>query len=178
MQTEIEAKLKVDSLHKVERTLAELGGEFLEEQSQRDYYFDDASRALTCSDRCLRVRHQQVGESEEVLLTYKGPREKSKFKTRQEIEVEVNQSDCAEKLLYILGYDRTLVVEKKRRIWRLGGCEVALDEVALLGSFVEIEGPDEQTIAEVQNDLDLSDLPHINESYAFLMEQELGQQRL
>ena len=68
-----------------------------------------------------------------------------------------------------LEYEKVLVFEKKRRIWRLGDCKIALDELPLLGSFVEIEGPDDKKIADVQKNLGLADLPHITESYASLV---------
>ena len=47
MCTEIEAKLKVDSLPEIEHKLGELSAEFLVEQLQTDYHFDDASATLT-----------------------------------------------------------------------------------------------------------------------------------
>ncbi|MBA7707288.1 hypothetical protein ES703_116158 [subsurface metagenome] len=175
MCTEIEAKLKVDSLQEIARKLAELGAEFLEEQLQTDYYFDDVNTTLTKGDRCLRLRRQMVGRSEKFLLTYKGAKEKNEFKKRREIEIEVGDDDSAEKLLSALGYEKVLVFEKKRRIWRLGDCEVSLDELPLLGDFVEIEGPDEEGIADVQRNLGLANLPHIGESYAFLMDEKLRQ---
>ena len=57
-------------------------------------------------------------------------------------------------------------MEKRRRLWRLGGCEVALDELPTLGSFVEIEGPDDERITDVQARLKLAKLPHVAKSYA------------
>ena len=176
MNTEIEAKLKVDSHKEIAERLSELGAEFLEERLQKDWYFDDADKALAKTDRCIRLRRQLAGQEERIFLTYKGAREKNKFKRRREIEVEVNDGDSTEKLLSAIGYEKILSVEKRRRVWRLGGCEVALDELPLLGSFVEIEGPDEERIAEVQEDLGLSGLPHIPESYATLMSDKLRQQ--
>ena len=169
MCTEIEAKLKVDSLPEIERKLSELGAEFLAEQLQADYYFDDADTTLTKADRCLRLRRQTVDKSETFFMTYKGPKEKSNLKKRQEIEFEISDADSARKLLSALGYEQALIVEKKRRLWRLDDCEVALDQLPLLGDFVEIEGPDEEKIAAVQKSLGLTDLPHITESYASLV---------
>lgn len=165
---EIEAKLKVDSLPEIERRLGELGAEFLAEQLQTDYHLDDTNAALTTSDRCLRLRRQVVDGNESFFLTYKGAKEKSNFKKRQEIEIEVADVDSTEKLLSALGYEKVLVVEKKRRLWQLGGCEVALDRLPLLGDFVEIEAPDDEKIADVQERLGLASLPHIPESYACL----------
>ena len=58
---------------------------------------------------------------------------------------------------------------------------MALDELPLLGVFVEIEGPDSRTILQVQEMLGLSRVPHIMDSYATLIDQELsrlgGEQR-
>ena len=169
MYTEIEAKLKVESHKEVIEKLDELGAEFLEEQLQEDSYFDDADRTLTETDRCLRLRRQSAGDEEKMFLTYKGAKEKNEFKKRQEIEIEIKGADSVEKLLSALAYEKVLVFEKRRRIYRLGGCVVALDELPLLGSFLEIEGPDDKKIADVQKNLGLTDLPHITESYASLV---------
>ena len=40
---------------------------------------------------------------------------------------------------------------------------------------MEIEGPDGESIADVQKNLGMSDLPHIVESYTCLMQQKLRQ---
>ena len=169
MCIEIEAKLKVDSHSQVKEKLVEISGEFLEEQLQRDYYFDDADSELSKTDRCLRLRRQLAGVQEKFFLTYKGAREKDQFKKRPEIEVEVADGDMTRKLLSAIGYETALVFEKKRRLWQVGVCSVALDELPLLGCFVEIEGPDGEKITEVQRNLGLAKLPHITESYARLM---------
>jgi len=173
MCTEIEAKLKVESHNEIVKKLTQLGAEFLGEQLQTDYYFDDADRTLTKRDRCLRLRRLLIGRTEKIFLTYKGPKEKDEFKKRQEIEIQVSSADSAEKLLSALAYEKVLAVEKKRRIWRLGECEVALDDLPSLGSFVEIEGPEGERIADVQKSLGLANLPHIAESYALLVEKKL-----
>jgi adenylate cyclase class 2 len=176
MNTEIEAKLKIDSPEEVVEKLTQLGAAFLEEQLQTDLYFDDADKTLTKTDRCLRLRRQLVGQSEKIFLTYKAARQKSEFKKRHEIELEITDADSMENLLSALAYEKMLVFEKRRRIWRVGQCSIALDELPLLGDFVEIEGPDNETIAGVQRDLGLSDLPHIKESYADLIAEKLRQQ--
>ncbi|MHC4105755.1 MAG: class IV adenylate cyclase [Planctomycetota bacterium] len=175
MCTEIEAKLKVDSLPEVEHKLGDLGAKFLGEQLQTDYFFDDVNASLTNTDQCLRLRKQMVEESESCFLTYKGTKEKSNLKRRQEIESEIDDSDSIHKLFLALGYEQVLIVEKTRRLWQLGNCEVALDRLSLLGDFVEIEGPNEEIISNVQNNLGLTDLPHISKSYASLLKEQLQQ---
>ena len=175
MCTEIEVKLKVDSLSEVEHKLGDLGARFLGEQLQTDYLFDDANATLIKSDKCLRLRKQTVGKRESFFLTYKGAKEKSILKKRQEIESEIYNADSIHKLLLALGYEQVLIVEKKRRLWLFCNCEVALDRLPLLGDFVEIEGPDEENILNVQNSLGLTDLPHVSKSYASLLKEQLQQ---
>lgn len=173
MYIEIETKLKVESLDDVRHKLVELGAEFLDEQLQRDYYFDDGNRTLTKGDKCIRLRQEVSGDSKRFFLTYKGAKEKGQFKKRQEINIEVKDLDATEKLLAALGYRKALIVEKKRRIWRFCDCIVALDRLPLLGNFVEIEGPADEKIAEAQEVLGLAHLSHIAESYASLMATKL-----
>lgn len=174
MCVEIEAKLRIDSRPAIEKKLRDLGAEFLAEQTQTDYHFDDVSRTLTSTDRCLRLRRQSVGGNEEFFLTYKGAKEKSNFKKRQEIEIEIKDADSMQKLLAALGFEKVFTVEKERRLWQFGGCSVALDRVPLLGDFVEIEGPDDARIADVQKSMGLEHVTHIAKSYAMLIKEELG----
>lgn len=173
---EIEAKLKVDSLHEVERRLAECGASFLREVVQTDWYFDTADRELTRADKCLRLRIEKTALRERLILAYKGPKEKDDFKKRQEAELEVKDAATTESLLGGLGYQKALAFNKRRRLWSLRGCEVALDELPLIGAFVEIEGPDSGTIGQVQSMIGLSDVPHTADSYACLIERGLSRQ--
>jgi adenylate cyclase class 2 len=173
MHIEIEAKLKVDSLAKVARGLKAAGAEFLRARLHTDTYFDDVKGTLQKSDSALRIRKQLIGRREQIVITFKGPRQKGRFKSREEIQFEVGCGNCAEKFLAALGYKKALVFQKRRRVWRLERCEVALDELPLLGSFVEIEGPSEKKIAAVRKKLGLEDSPHIPESYAALMQRKL-----
>lgn len=173
MYTETEAKLKVDCLVETERRLVELNAEFVSEQVQTDHYFDDEDSQMTKSDKCLRLRRVATDKGEGFFLTFKGARRKNRFKERQEIEIQIKQPDAARELLSALGYKEMLVFEKKRRIWHLGGCEIALDQLPLLGDFVEIEGPDAEAIARAQRDLQLTNSRHIPESYAALVEEKL-----
>jgi adenylate cyclase, class 2 len=172
---EIEAKLKVDSLNPVREKLAKVGAVFVEERLQKDSYFDFTDDILSRGDRGLRLRRQLAGQNEKVILTYKGVKEENKFKKRQEIEVEVGSGDSAEGLLLAVGFEKKLVVEKKRQVWRLKECEIALDEVTMLGNFIEIEGPNEDKIADVQKILGLEDSKHIKHGYSHLLRKKLNE---
>ena len=175
MKTEIEAKIKVESLKPIDQRLAELGAEFQSELHQTDCYFNDADDKLIGTGSGLRLRKQYTGDGEKILLTYKGPKQNARFKTRTEIEVEVNDFGKMTALLSALGYKKILEFEKQRRLWLLDGCEIALDTLPMLGAFIEIEGPDENAIENVLQKLKLSHLPSIDQSYAKMMSNKLDE---
>jgi len=172
MSFEIEAKLKVDSLEQVRDKLKELGAEFVAEHEQKDYHFDNNTGTLTLNDSCLRLRRQTIGDTQEFYLTYKGAKEESDFKKRVEIETEIADADSIEKILAALGYEKVFTIEKIRRLWKFSDCEIALDELPSMGYFVEIEGPDDEKICDVQKRLGLAHLKHIPKSYAQLLKEE------
>jgi adenylate cyclase class 2 len=177
MHIEIEAKLKVDSLARVVRRLRAVGAKLQRKSVHTDTYYDDGKKSFREADKALRLRRMRIGKKEKAALTIKGPRQKGRFKQRQEIQFGIDDVKSAKNFLESLGYKKAIVFQKKRQLWRAGGCEVALDELPLLGTFVEIEGPNEKKIAAVQKKLGLADVPHIPESYATLMERKLRQRK-
>jgi len=173
MNVEIEAKLKVDSLEVVTQRLKDLSAEFIAERTEKDWYFDDENATFRTSDKALRLRRLSVGDDQKVILTYKGPKMADDYKKRIEIEVQVGNFESSENILAELGYNKALAVEKVRQLWKLQGCEVALDNVEELGSYIEIEGPSSELINIVQKKLGLADIEHISDSYADLISREL-----
>ena len=91
------------------------------------------------------------------LVTYKGPRAvRGRAKSRREIETAVADPHAVEEMLKELGLAPCLVIQKRRSTYRLGGCLVELDELPLLGKFVEIEGPAARTIESVARQIGLT----------------------
>jgi len=169
VKVEIEAKIKVESLEKVAGQLEGLGAVHEHREYHFDSYFVDAGSVLTRGDRGLRLRQLTVGDKVTAIVTYKGPREQTRFKSRREIEVEVADIEAMAVLLEELGFRKRLAFEKRRDLWRLNDCEVCLDELPLLGSFVEVEGPGECEIDGVLSKLGLAGASHISEGYSRLM---------
>lgn len=169
MKTEIEAKLKIDSFDQLTKKLDQLGAKFIEIQNQRDTYFDNLDTQMRTQDRCLRIRLEQTGSAKKVFITYKGPKQAGQYKSRQEIEFSIDSAKSAQQLFAALGYLPAITVEKQRSVWILDDCQIALDQVKNLGSFVEIEGPDEKKVSQAKNKLGLADLHHISDSYADLI---------
>jgi adenylate cyclase class IV len=58
--------------------------------------------------------------------------------------------------------------QKRRTTYRLGRCLVELDELPMLGAFIEIEGPSERQVFAVAGKLGLGD-ESIKISYSHMM---------
>ena len=170
---EIELKLKVDSFEPIVAKLKQLGAKFEGDFLQTDSYYDDSEDSLVNSDRCLRIRKHKNHLAEVIELTYKGARENHRFKTRREIGIRVEKADELANLFGELGYMERLSFEKKRSQWDFLGCKIAMDELPLLGKFVEIEGPGDSVIEDAQKQLGLEKIPHTPQSYAHLMEEAI-----
>ena len=171
MPVEIEAKMAVPDLEPVRARLREVGGEPAGRMLEVNAFFDTEDRSLLASDRGLRLRRNRDRDSgaEEHVITYKGPRQHGALKSREEVELSVTDSDAAVQLFERLGFARTLAFEKRRESWRLGGCKVELDELPHLGCFVEVEGPAEDLVLRVREQLGLADRPIIKSSYIAML---------
>ena len=175
MKLEIEAKLKVDSPGVLSERLQQAGAVFKCDVVERDSYFIDTDRVIVKNGCGLRLRKQSIGNDEKYILTYKGPKQQSRFKSRQEAEVCVSDIKTTEDLLSAIGCRKKLEFEKKRSIWTFMSCSISLDRLPLLGRFIEVEGPDEATITRVLQKLGLADTEHISKGYARLMADKLDE---
>jgi adenylate cyclase class 2 len=143
MSIEVEQKFRIAALSELEGRLAALGSRREHTVDQVDCYFAHPSRDFAQSDEALRLR--RVGDLN--YITYKGPKLDATTKTRREIEIPLadGESAAAEagSLLAALGFTRVADVYKRRTYctlhWRGRDIGVALDHVADLGDFVELE---------------------------------------
>lgn len=170
MNHEIEAKIKVPALEPAETLLKELGAKFMHNVHQVDTYFMDTHKLLHKKDCGLRIRQQVIDGNDSALITFKGARTESKYKTRPEYETGIDNVEMMENIFESLGYHKRLIVEKHRAVWKLDDCEVCLDALAELGSFIEVEGPGEDAVENVLTKLNLHNEPHIHDSYASMCE--------
>ena len=181
MPEEIEAKVRIASPEALRRRMAARGlaeGEAILEVNR---LFDDAARSLQRSGSALRLREEQRpagGAILRTILTYKGPRAKSRMKRRPEVELAVEAAASLVAILEALGFAETFYYEKHRTCWHVGECEVALDELPHLGWFVEVEGPTEETVLVILADLDLAAEPLVNQTYIELLSTHLADRGL
>ncbi len=132
---EVEVKAAVEDPGALRRALRAMGAVKRAELAQVDTYYSHPSRRFELTDEALRVRVS--GEGAE--LTYKGPKLDALSKSREEVEVRVNDPGAARELLWALGFRPIGVVRKRRTRYSLGGFIVCVDRVSGLGVFVEVE---------------------------------------
>lgn len=177
--TETEAKMKVSDLSEVRRTLHGAGAVRKGKELETNTFFDATDRRLQLADRGLRIRQAvDEGGKSRYVITMKGPMQQGKFKTREEIEFTASDGDAAARIFENMGYRPTLSFQKRRETWEFGDCEVVLDEVPYLGSFVEIEGKDEASISAARDALGLGNLPLISTGYISLLSRYLEERRI
>ncbi len=148
------AKLEADRVHEVNLRL------------------DTAGLDLATTGRLLRVRQDTHAR-----VTYKGlGSEQGGARLRQELEFTVSDFDTTLKVFEALGFKVQLMYEKYRTTYHLENVDVALDEMPY-GDFIEIEGPDGESIHKVATSLGLDWYKRNLDSYTVLFErasQSLG----
>ncbi len=162
---EIEAKIKLKSPSRLRALLKSAGAECEGLALEKNWLYDYPDRALTRGDKLLRLR-----EDKRVRMTFKGPREESEYKKREEMEFEFPDLPRAKSLLESIGFIKWLYYEKYRETWKLGPCEVVLDELPHFGLYVEIEGPTDEEIASAVKRLKLP-RRYITETYVELLQE-------
>lgn len=156
MTLEVEVKCPLDETRRVLDQLADIGARPEQPLEQQDLYFAHPGRDFAQTDEALRIR--RVGTAN--FVTYKGPVLDPTTKTRHEIEIGLTDGAAAAaeftEMLELLGFRAVRVVEKTRTPYRLEWegreLELALDYVAGLGHFLEIEGLAEEADKDAVRD--------------------------
>lgn len=163
---ELEAKLYVSNLAILETRLQTLGARLVQPRTHEiNLRFDTPDGQLRRSLQVLRLRQDTLAR-----LTYKGPAKTvGGAQLRREIEFSVSDFEAARALLETLGYQVSLVYEKRRAAYELEGVQVTLDELPF-GDFVEVEGPQAHGIQEVVKKLGIDWEARIPHSYTDLFE--------
>ncbi len=134
---EREIKLYVRDLEALASRVEICGADLVRERVfERNIRLDTADHRLQNEGRLLRLR-----KDDRAAVTYKADAHmEGGIVSRTEIELNVDNFEVAQKLFEALGYRKTVVYEKYRRVYKLGDVLVMLDELPF-GDFVEIEAP-------------------------------------
>lgn len=138
---EIEIKLPVPDIAGIAKLLDEAGFRVIRPRAfESNVVYDTPAHMLREGGRLLRVR-RSAGLA---ILTYKGPSEPGKHKSREELETKLEDAACCEAILTRLGYEPIFRYEKYRTEYEQEGSPgiVTLDETPI-GTFLEIEGEPE-----------------------------------
>lgn len=166
MPLEIEIKVKVDGHDAVRSRLVALGAASHGRVRETNIFFDRPDGSLRRQETGLRVRFSVAASETRTLLTVKGPPGTSGLRPREAYDVSVAPADQLVPLLMMLGFRQILLFEKDRESWALDGCLIELDTMPVFGTFVEVEGPGERAVREVQAKLGLGDLPPQRAGYS------------
>ena len=157
---EREVKLRFDTVDDALAAIETTGATPLRcRRLQEDYLLDDAIETLRRRRCVLRIRI----ESGKSLLTFKGPVQPSRMKTREEIETVVGDGETLLHCFEQLGYRVWFRYQKYRQEYALGDVILAVDETPV-GVFVEIEGG-EQGIVDTARVLGRTPDDYLVDSY-------------
>ncbi len=185
MPIEIEAKIKVSDHDEIRERIRAVGGEHLSDVIETNTFFDTPDQKLRNADNGLRLRQKKTlngprGQDSgrtSYIITFKGPAQPGPLKQREELETEVSDGPAAAAIIERLGYGMRLTFEKKRQSWTVQNCQVELDELPLLGTFLEIEGPDAASVESVRAALGLANEGLVRSGYSSLLVKELERTR-
>jgi adenylate cyclase class 2 len=160
---ELEVKFYLSRRMEMEAKLNALGQLSAPRVHEINLRLDTAKLSLLASGKLLRLRQDSRAR-----VTYKGPgSEEGGVRLRQELEFTVSDFDTARALFEALGYQVYMMYEKYRTTYQLKNVEVALDEMPT-GDFLEIEGPDSESIHNAAQQLELNWETRILDSYTVL----------
>lgn len=139
---EIEIKILEIDESEIRKKLASFGAEkIFEGEIEARYLSSENTRK---NGETLRVR--KVGEKVE--LCFKGKRENSIFKIKEEIEVITDHFDNTLKIFERLGFKKSSESKKKRESYKLGRTKFEIDTYQGIPTFLEIEAPTEKEVME------------------------------
>ena len=132
---EVEIKAKIKNFNEIKENLIKLGAIKKKLIIMDDYYFKHPNKDFGKTDEALRIRITD----EKKYLTYKGPKLDEITKTREEIEIEIQEPEKFKVILKKLGFIEVPKISKKREIYEINKIKICLDDVQFIGKFIELE---------------------------------------
>ena len=151
---EVEIKVRIQDLEELRDTIRFNGGLYKISLLHEDTYFNMPKelRDFKNTDEAIRLRKSEEFDknnndfslNSKYYLTYKGKKIDSSTKTRQEIEVKVDNFDNMKDILKVLGFQEVLLIQKERELFELlyqdEKIEILLDYIPILNQyFMELE---------------------------------------
>ena len=136
---EVEVKAKIRSFDEMRKMLDEIDAVKVKTEHQEDRYFNSPVKDFAQTDEALRIRETKSDDVHNLFITYKGPKIDAKSKTREEVEMGIEDADKAAKIFENLGFKEVRTVIKDREYYKYENYEISLDNVHGLEPYMEIE---------------------------------------
>ena len=141
---EIEIKILNINVEEIKKKISNLGAEKVFDGEVHTISIDFPEEKLHGNGEFLRVR--KVGNKVE--FCFKGKKENSQFKTREEIEVTTSNFEDTIEILEKLGLKKFHDIKKHRESYKLGNIHFEIDTYPDFPTFLEIEAPTKEEVKE------------------------------
>ena len=151
---EVEIKVKISDPNLIQKKFEEFDGVYKISLNHEDTYFNmpKGLRDFKQTDEALRLRksiefnrdNKTQTQKANYFITYKGKKIDKTTKTREEIEVKINEIEDMKNLLKLLGFREVFTVVKERELYDFkfkdSRIEALIDYIPILEQhFVEVE---------------------------------------
>lgn len=126
---EVEIKVNIPNPDDLKQKIRALNGVYKTSLFHEDTYYNmpKEMRDFQITDEALRLRKSEefiensigVTHKSQYFLTYKGNKIDLSTKTREEIEVKINNFEKMEKILEVLGFQEVLTIQKERELYEV-----------------------------------------------------------
>ena len=163
---EIEIKFAIKDSKTVTEKLRKLGFRIaVGRHREQNYLLDDAAGSLQKAGKLLRIRKTPSGQT----VTYKGPiSAASKLKHREEIECRIEGADILLRIFEETGFKVRTEYSKYRTVFEKDGFNISVDETEA-GNYLEVEGPSDEDITKLGEQLGYSEKDFVRRTYAELI---------
>ena len=185
---EVEIKLKVEDLSLMEEKLKTMGFVVKALERESDTYYVSDYHDFKANDQALRVRESTDLLTGKVVATFnfKDKKMDQVSMTRPEYETEVSDSAVMRTILSKIGLKPVPSVVKVRKSMAKGSITVCLDDVFMVGSFIELESVVEEDhkdlaferLTELVDTLGLSMDDSIRRSYLSMLTEKLREKNV
>jgi len=172
LKTEIEVKYFVGK-EEIKKTLQRIDGKLNQVRTvMRRKIFDvDPAFIPLGVQKWLRLRDEGKGKT---TLTLKQLTDQKSITGVKEIEIVISDFESCAALLESVGLKPRAYQENARETWELGQCIVCIDEWPGLPDFIEIEGPNKESVYWCAKEMGLEGKEELFGSIDNLYEKVLG----
>jgi adenylate cyclase class 2 len=144
MTTEFEAKFLEINKEEIRKKLKEVGANLIRPeylQKRINFHLPPEKKS---NDAWLCVRD----EGDKITLSLKMVKGSS-ISDQKETQITIDDFDKAVSLLELIGCEKKALQESRRELWKIKDVEITIDTWPALISFIEVEGPSEESVRKV-----------------------------